>query len=113
VSGIIPNSAGGLVWQHRSGCLGVGAGAEQGGGDSADGHGGHDQHGVPGDRGIQPDLGLVEPEAVRTEFEIFFGRPAQPGRADRPRRGRRLAFGQVVLRSSLDGLLECEVQGAG
>jgi len=30
---------------------------------------------VPGDRGIQPDLGLVEAEAVLAEFEIFFNRP--------------------------------------
>jgi hypothetical protein len=30
---------------------------------------------VPGDRGIQPDLGLVEAEAVLAEFEIFLNRP--------------------------------------
>ena len=54
----------GLVGEYRGGCLGVGAAAEQGGGDGADGQGSHDQYGVPGDRGIQADLGLVEPEAV-------------------------------------------------
>jgi len=35
-------------WRWR---LGAGAAAQQGGGDGADGQGGHDQHGVPGDRG--------------------------------------------------------------
>jgi hypothetical protein len=62
----------GLVGEYRGGCLGTGAAAQQGGGDGADGHGGHDQHGVPGDRVIQADLGLVEPEAVLAELEIFF-----------------------------------------
>jgi hypothetical protein len=55
---------------------GAGATAEQGGGDGADGQGSHDQQGVPGDRDIQPDLRLVEPEAVLAELEVFFGRPA-------------------------------------
>ena len=50
-----------LVWECRGGCLGVGAAAEQGGGDGADGQGGHDQHGVPGDGGVEADLGLVSP----------------------------------------------------
>src|ERR1035437_2987843 len=52
-----------LVRRDRSGCLGVGAVAEQGGGDGADREGGHHQDGVPGDRGIQPDLGLVQPSS--------------------------------------------------
>jgi hypothetical protein len=43
--------------------------------DGADDEGGHDQHGVPGDRGVQADLGLAEPEAVVAELGIFFGRP--------------------------------------
>jgi len=30
---------------------------------------------VAQDRGIQPDLRLVEPEAVLAELEIFFSRP--------------------------------------
>ena len=81
---------------HGGGCLGAGAAAEQGGGDGADGQGGHDQHGVPGDRVIQADLGLVESEAVLPETEIFLAGPAQPGRADRPGRGGRLAIGQVA-----------------
>jgi hypothetical protein len=67
------------------------------GGDGADGEGGHDQDGVPGDRGVETDLGLVEPEAVFAELEIFFDWPAQPGGADRPGRGGRLAFGQVAV----------------
>jgi hypothetical protein len=87
----------GLVRERWGGCLGVGAASEQGGGDGADGQGGHDQHGVPGDRGVEADLGLVEPEAVLAEFEIFFGRPAQPGCADQPGQGYWLAFGQVAV----------------
>jgi hypothetical protein len=54
---------------------GVGAAAEQGGGDGADGQGGHHQHGVPGDRVVEADLGLVEAEAALTGSEIFFSRP--------------------------------------
>ena len=57
----------GLIWQGRGGCGGAGAAAEQGGGDGADGQGGHDQHGVAGDRGVEADLGLVEPEAALAE----------------------------------------------
>jgi hypothetical protein len=53
-----------LIWPYGFGCLGIGAVAEQRGGDRADGQGGHDQHGVPGDRGVEPDLGLIEPEAA-------------------------------------------------
>ena len=64
-----------LVREYGGGCGAVSAAAEKGGGDGADGHGGHDQHSVPGDRGVQADLGLVEPEAVLAEFEIFFNRP--------------------------------------
>jgi len=30
---------------------------------------------VPGDRGIEANLGLVEPEAVLAELEIFFNQP--------------------------------------
>jgi hypothetical protein len=76
----------------------------QGGGDGADGQGGHDQYGVPGDRGVEADLGLAEAEAVLAEFEIFFGRPAQPGGADRPRRRCRLAAGRVaVVKGQLAG----------
>jgi hypothetical protein len=54
----------GLVWECRGGWLGAGAAAELGGGDGADGQGGHDQHGVPGDGGVEADLGLIEPEAA-------------------------------------------------
>ena len=63
----------GLVREYRGGRLAAGAAAEQGGGDGADGQGGHDQDGVPGDCGIQADLGLVGPEPVLAELEIFFG----------------------------------------
>jgi len=94
----------GLVWERWGGCGGAGAAAEQGGGDGADGQGRHDQHRVPGDRGVETDLGLVEPETVLPELEIFFGRPAQPGRADGPGRGGRLALGQeAVMKGQLAG----------
>ena len=65
----------GLVRKYWGGRLGAGAAAEQGGGDGADGQGGHDQHGVPGDRGVEPCLALVEREAVLSGLEIFFSRP--------------------------------------
>jgi hypothetical protein len=87
----------GLVWERWGWCGGAGAAAAQGGRDGTDGQGGHDQDGVPGDRGVEADLGLVEPETALPELEIFFGRPSQPGRADGPGRGGRLAFGQVAV----------------
>ena len=68
----------------RGGCPGVGAAAEQGGGDGADGQGGHDQHGVPGDRVVEADLGLAEAEASLPGLEIFFSRPAAADCADQP-----------------------------
>ena len=72
----MPGSAGG-GWSGRTG---AGArvsvrSAQQGGGDGADGQGGHGQHGVPGDRGVEPDLGLVQPEQSFPDSEIFFSRP--------------------------------------
>jgi len=41
--------------------------------------GGHDQHGVPDDRGIEADLGLVQPEAAlcRTRCSPRLASPAQ------------------------------------
>src|ERR1035437_2028352 len=81
----------------RSGCLGVGAVAEQGGGDGAGREGGHHQDAVPGDRGIQPDLGLVQPELVLPEFESFFYGPPQAGCADQPGLGAQLPFGDVAV----------------
>jgi hypothetical protein len=76
VSGISPILGGrGLVWQDGCGP----AVPVQRGGDGADGQGGHDQHGVPGDRGVEADPGLVEPEAVLPEFEVFFGTYADDG----------------------------------
>src|SRR5215467_5890231 len=52
---------------------------------------------VAGDRGIQTNRGLVQAEAVLTEFEILFGRPAQPGGPDQPGRGGRLAWRHVAI----------------
>jgi hypothetical protein len=42
------------------GCLGIGAVPQLGGGDGADRQGGHDQDDVPQDRGVEPDLALVQ-----------------------------------------------------
>ena len=71
---------------------GVGA-AEQGGGDGADGQGSHDQHGVPGDRGVEADLGLVEAEAFLAELEALLRGPAEPGGADEPGQRQHLSQG--------------------
>ena len=55
--------------------LGIGAVPELGGGDGADGQGGHDQHGVPGDRGVEADLRLVQAEEVLAGPELLFNQP--------------------------------------
>ena len=94
----------GLVRPDRAGCPGAGAAAEQGGGDGADGQGGHHQHGVPGDRVVQADLGLVEAEAALTGSEIFFNWPAAAGGADQPGQRHRLAGGdETVVKGQLAG----------
>ena len=68
VSGIMPGSGGGgCAGPDRGRCLGVGAVLDQGGGDGADGQGGHHQHGVACDRGVEPGLALVKAEAVLAE----------------------------------------------
>jgi hypothetical protein len=77
--------------------LGVGPGLEAGGGDRADGQGGHDQHGVPDDRGVQPCLALIEAEGVFAELERFLDRPAQPGGTHEPGQGQRLALRHVAV----------------
>jgi hypothetical protein len=64
-----------LVWSGGRRCLGVGAVPELGGGDCADGEGGHDEHEVAADRGVEPGLALVQAEVVLSEFESFFNRP--------------------------------------
>lgn len=63
-----------LVRPDRSKGPRVGVVAHSGGGDGADGQGRHDQHRVPGDRGIEADLGLVKAEAALAELEIFLPR---------------------------------------
>jgi hypothetical protein len=68
-------SRGRLARLDRGWRLGIGAAPEQGGGDGADGQGGHDQHGVPGDRGVKPDLGLIQPEGVLAGPESLFSQP--------------------------------------
>jgi len=98
-------SRGWLAGADRGWRLDVGAAPEQGGGDGADGQGGHDQHGVPGDRGVEPDLGLIEAEGVFPGPESFFHRPAQPGRADQPGQRHWLAGGhETVVEGQLTGL---------
>ena len=84
--------------------LGVGAVFELGGGDGADGEGGHHQYRVAEDRGVEPGLALVEREAVLGEGEIFFYRPAQPGCPDQPGLGQQLAVGdEAVVKGQLAG----------
>jgi CRP-like cAMP-binding protein len=57
---------------------------------------------VPGDRGEQPDLGLVKPEAALPGSEIFFNRPAAAGGADQPGQRHRLAGGdEAVVKGQL------------
>jgi hypothetical protein len=53
-----------LVGPDRRRYLGIGAVPDHGAGDGAYGQRGHHQHDVAGDRGIEPGLALVEPEAV-------------------------------------------------
>ena len=94
-----------LVRADRFRCLGIGSVAQQGSGDGADRQGGHDQDEMPGDGCVQPDLGLVQSEAVLTELEIFFYGPAQPGGADQPGLGDQLALGYVaVVEGQVTGL---------
>jgi hypothetical protein len=93
VSGIMPGRLEAAGRVGRAAAPGAGPGLEQGGGDSTDRERCHDQHGVPGDRVIEPDLRLIQAEAVLAELEAFFDRPAQPGGADQPGHPGRLAFG--------------------
>jgi hypothetical protein len=65
----------GLIGDGRRRGLGIGAVLEQGGGDGADGQGGHDQHEVAEDRGVEPGLALVQAEAVLPEPEVLLSRP--------------------------------------
>jgi hypothetical protein len=88
-----------LAWPDRRWCLSIGAGPEQGG---SDGQGGHHQLGVAGDRGVEADLGLIEPEAVLAQPELLFHGPAQPGCADQPGQGQRLALrDEAVVKGQL------------
>ena len=64
-----------LVRPERQRRPGISAVAQQGCGDGADGQGGHDQHGVPGDRGVEPGLALVQPEAALPRSEVLFNQP--------------------------------------
>jgi hypothetical protein len=94
-------------WLPRPGwrrSLGIGAPLEQGGGDGADRQGGHHQDGVAGDGGVETDLGLIQAEGVSCEPEIFLDKPPEPGGADQPGHGERLALGHVaVVKGQLAG----------
>jgi hypothetical protein len=68
VSAIMPGSAG-SGWPGRERGLGTGAVPEQPCGDGADSRRALDQYGVAGDRGVEADLGLIEPEAVLATAE--------------------------------------------
>src|SRR5215470_17243899 len=80
-----------VVWPGWRRCRGAGAASELGGGDRADRQGGHDQHGMAQDRGVEPRLALVQPEAVLAELEALLRWPAQSRCPDQPRLGRELA----------------------
>jgi hypothetical protein len=56
-------------------CLGAGGVPEPGGGDGADGEGGHDEDEVAADRGVEAGLALVEAKIVFSELESFFSQP--------------------------------------
>ena len=53
-----------FVWPGGWRRLGAGAVPEVGGGDGADGEGGHDEHEVAEDRGVEPCLALVQAEVI-------------------------------------------------
>src|SRR5258708_1109195 len=91
---------GGRAGMRRQGRLCGGLVFQQGGGDGADGQGGHDQDGVPQDRVVEADLGLVEAEAVLAELEILFDRPSEPGGADQPGHAGGLARGEGAVEYS-------------
>src|SRR5207302_10828640 len=65
-------------------CLSAGAVPEPGGGDGADGQGGHDEHEMAADRGVEPGLALVQAEIVLPELESFLYWPPQPRCPDQP-----------------------------
>ena len=64
-----------VAWPGRRGSLGVGAVLELGGGDGADGEGGHDEDDVAEDRGVEAGLALVQAEAALAELEGLLSQP--------------------------------------
>jgi hypothetical protein len=89
-SGPIPADRG--AWAREAGTV-----AEQGGRDGADHEGGPVQYGVPRDRGLQPDLRLVQAKAVLPGLEAFLHRLAQAGGADQPGLGSQLPLWHVAV----------------
>jgi hypothetical protein len=93
-----------VVRGHGQWRLGAGPVLQLGGGNGADGQGGHDQDGVPQDRVVEADLGLVEAETALAGSEIFFNWPAAAGGADQPGQRHRLAGGdETVVKGQLAG----------
>ena len=94
-----------LVRPYRWRCLGPGAIPELGGGDGADGEGGHDEHEVAADRGVEPCLALVQAEVVLPRLESFFYWPSQACGPDQACLRRQLALGhEAVVQGQLAGL---------
>jgi hypothetical protein len=58
--------------------LGIGAVPKLGGGDCADSQGAHHQHYEAEDRGVQPDLVLVQAEAVLARPAVLFNWLCRP-----------------------------------
>jgi hypothetical protein len=52
---------------------------------------------MAGDRPVEPDLRLAEAEAILAKFEIFFHRPAEPGRGGQPGHAHPLALGDEAV----------------
>jgi len=66
-------------------------------------------YGVAGDRGVEADLGLVQPETALPNSLIFFHGPTQPGGADQPGQDEYLPLGHVAV---VEGQLTCFEVGA-
>jgi hypothetical protein len=86
-----------LIGGHRHGRLRAGLVPQECGGDGADGLGGQDQDGVSQDCVVEPELGLIQAEAVLAELEFLFHWPPEPGGAVPPVMPGRLALGDLAV----------------
>ena len=64
-----------VTWPGWRRGLGAGAVLEHRCGDGADREDGHDQHEVAQDRGVEPGLALVQPDAALSGLEGLLSRP--------------------------------------